>query len=74
MIRCGFLISVGVSLIWIMKNNDVNEAIENFASHAQTNWMVDFYRSLIQEKKDGKWDILILVTRKGFWIFKIITD
>ena len=43
MIRCGFLISVGVSLIWIMKNNDVNEAIENFASHAQTNWMVDFW-------------------------------
>lgn len=53
-------------------NNEV--IIKSFLNKIQASRMLEFYRTLRKEKENGTWDILILVTRKGFWIYKIVND
>lgn len=54
-----------------MKNE---ESIKSFLKKPQTSRLLDFYKTLCVEKEDDRWDILIVVTRKGFWMYKILTD
>ncbi len=54
-----------------MKNE---ESIKVFLKKPQTSRLLDFYKTLCVEKEDDRWDILIVVTRKGFWMYKILTD
>ena len=54
-----------------MKNE---ESIKVFLKKPQTSRLLDFYKTLCVEKEDDRWDIIIVVTRKGFWMYKILTD
>jgi hypothetical protein len=44
--------------------------VENFTKYRNTDQLVPFWKRI----KEEEWDVLVLVTRKGYWIYQLLAD
>ncbi|MCM1262172.1 MAG: hypothetical protein NC313_05580 [Butyrivibrio sp.] len=53
---------------------NIEKSISSFLHSPQMSKLNQFYADLRAKQNEGVWDILILITRKGFWIYDIIKE